>query len=106
MKKAHLARTAADHRAMGSTVSKILAENEGKTLLETMDDETLRIFMQTEIDCVAYMYKEAQGGSEKAIEFFKLTRDKYLLPNFAYVQEMGRLPPVFVDFDPETEFKL
>ena len=107
MKKAHLARTAADHRAIGSTVSKILSgKNEGKTLLEAMNDDELREFIQAEIDSVAYMYKEAQGGNPRTIEFFKLTRDEFLLPNLAYLREMGQLPAEFEGFDPETEFVL
>lgn len=104
--KANLEMTANDHLAIGSTPSRILKENPGKTLAETMDDQEIQRFILDEINTVSEMHEEAKDGKEVAINVFKVVLDEFLIPNIQYLRSIGRLPKEFTDLDPATKFAL
>jgi hypothetical protein len=105
-RKAYLAMTAEDHRAIGSTPFQILTDNPGKTWAETMNDEELALHVLKEVTSVTEVYEKAKNGDSREAQILKIIRDGYLVPNIAYLRSIGRLPAEFKDMDAAAKFAL
>ena len=105
-KKANLERTLEDHIALGSTPPKLLRDNPGKTHAELLSDDELQKWMVDEVAMIAEVHHGATAGDEQEKKALALGLRAYLIPNLAYLREIGRLPKEFEDLDPLTKFAL
>jgi hypothetical protein len=51
-------------------------------------------------------HQEIKDGETFKVKMFKNIRDKFLLPNIAYLKEIGRLPEEFDGIDFEQELAI
>jgi hypothetical protein len=105
-RKAGLEMTADDHWAIGSTPHQVLRDNPGKTLLETMSEESFRDFIFGQVESVEESHRGALTGNPLEIKLLKVLLEGMLIPNIEYLREIGRLPQELEGLDPQTKFAL
>lgn len=101
----YLAWTAVHHRAAGSTVPKVLQENPGKTLAQTMSAAEIGDYLNSAVESVTYCHTVAKSGDQNAIHFLHIVRTM-LSNHIAYLQDIGRLPAQWKGYDPQVVFAL
>lgn len=104
--EAGLEQTLEDHLAIGSTPLKVLEDNPGKTLAETMDDAALKEFIMEQVAAVRVSHSAALSGDPVDIKIFKIQFEQFLAPNILYLRKIGRLPSGLADLDLVKEFSL
>ena len=103
--KAGLAKSANDHRAIGSTPPSILLEDPDRTHASFLNDVELSAWMGDEVDGCRAVVDAAKAGNASAKGQLRLLLDHYLRPDFEYLRSIGRLPPEFVGLD-LSEFEI
>ena len=104
--KAPLAQTREHHEAMGSSDGSRKPEEYQKTPAEMMDNDELRVYMENELQTARE--EHAKLGKERTghTGMFCMIRDKFLMVNLRYLEEIGRLPDGFDIEAIEEELKV
>ncbi len=94
-----LAQSNSHHKARGSSQRFLpdVPENLHRPNHEFMSDEELRQYVEKELSQVREEYgnlghEEASKGGTRHVDFYKMMRDKFLMPNLCYLKVIGRLP--------------
>ena len=105
--KAQLAMTSEDYVAQGNEPPQIVKLFPGRTLEEVLSASGgLSYLLDDHLRAAGESHVAAISGNGKEAQYLKEFLDEFLIPNFAYLREIGKLPEEYKDFYPEKEFPL
>ncbi len=98
--KSDLLDTGADHARKGSTGAIVDALNQqpGKRLIDTMDEEGVRTYLQQAIDAIEATYIQAQQGDAADVDALELGL-RMLAAHIETLRSVGRIPEEFQNLD-------
>jgi hypothetical protein len=104
--KAPLAQTREHHEAMGSSDGSRKPEEYQKTPAEMLTDDELRARMEKELQLAREEHAKLGKERKGHVDMFRMIRDKFLMANLRYLDEINRLPDGFNIEAIEMELKV
>ena len=104
--EAPIAQTREHHDAMGSSDGSRNPDEYRKTPAEMMDDNEIRARMEKELLLAREVHAELGKERKGHVDMFRMIRDKFLMANLRYLDEIDRLPDGFDIEAIEKELKV